>query len=80
MGYLIQFYHLLLVSQEPVEFPSYGLGSAKAQALQAEVDGMLGKEALEVVDLPSLAYHCCLFQVYNVTRGWRPVALLAINH
>ena len=56
-GYLVPFHHFPLVSQEPVEFPSYGLGSAKAQALQAEVDKTLKKTAVEVADLPSLAYH-----------------------
>ena len=37
------------VSRELLEFPSYALGSAKAQALQ-EVDKMLQKDALELVD------------------------------
>ena len=42
-GYIVPFQHFPPVSQEPVELPSYGLGSAKTQALQAEVDKMLGK-------------------------------------
>ena len=49
-GYLGPFHHLPPVSQEPVEFPSYSSGSAKAQALQAEVDKMLEKGDLGVVD------------------------------
>ena len=46
--YLIQTYHLPLVSREPKQFPSYGLGSAKPQAFHPEVDKMLEKGALEV--------------------------------
>ena len=69
------------VYQEPVKFPSYGVGSVKAQALGAEVDKMLKKGTLEVFDLPGLAYHSHLFQVQKVTGGWKlAVDLSALNH
>ena len=42
-GYLVPVHHLPPVSQEPPEFPSYALASAKAQALPGEMDMMLGK-------------------------------------
>ena len=57
--------HLCL---EPVEFPSYGSGSVKVQALQAEMDKMLEKATLEV-DLPDLGYHSCLLLVQKATEG-----------
>ena len=37
------------MAQVPIEFSSYGLGSAKAQALQDEVDMMLQKNTLELI-------------------------------
>ena len=51
-GYLVSFHNLPPVSQDPVGFPSYGLRSTKAQALQAEVGKVLEEGALHVVDLP----------------------------
>ena len=49
-GYLIPFHHFPHMVQKPIEFPSYGSGSEKAQALQDEVDKILVKDALELVD------------------------------
>ena len=42
-SYLVLFHHLPPVFWEPVDFPSYNLGSVKPQVLQAEVDEMLEK-------------------------------------
>ena len=64
---------LPLTSEELVEFPSYGLVSVKAQTLQAEVDKILEKGALEIVDPPGPGYYSRLFLVQKVTGGWRPV-------
>ena len=81
IGYVIPFHHLPLVSQELVEFLSYGFGSAKVQALPAEEDKTLKKSTLEVADLRSLAYHSRFFQVQKVTGGWKLVVdLSAVNH
>ena len=49
IGYVVPFHHLPLVSQELVEFLSYGLGSVKVQALQAKEDKPLKKGTLEVL-------------------------------
>ena len=59
----VPFHHHPPVPRELVEFPSHGPGSVKAQALQAEVDKMLEKGALEVVDLPGPEYDSCPFLV-----------------
>ena len=69
IGYVVPSHHLPLVSQELVKFLSYGLGSVKVQALQAEEDKPLKKGTLEVFDLPGLAYRSRLFQVQKVTGG-----------
>ena len=62
-------HHHLPVSQEhPVEFPSYGLGSAKGQALQ-EDDKMLGEGVFELDRYPGSEYYCRLFLVQKVTRS-----------
>ena len=59
----IPFHHLPPVTQEPLEFPSYGSGSVKAQTLFEEVDKMLAKGALEEIeDL-----------VQKMLVGWHPV-------
>ena len=45
------------------------------------MDNMLGKDTLEVDDLPDLVYHSHLFQVQKVTGGWKPVVdLAALSH
>ena len=49
IGYLFPFHHPPPAAQELVEFVSYGLESFKAQALQEEVDKMLGKGAQLIV-------------------------------
>ena len=80
IGYVDPFHHLPLVLQELIKFLSYGLESAKVQALQAE-DKMLKKSTLEVANLPSLAYHCCFFQVQKVTGRWKLVVdLSTLDH
>ena len=47
---IIPFPHLPPVSQEPLEFPSYGSGCVRARAFQEKVDKMLEKGTLELVD------------------------------
>ena len=69
------------VSRKSVEFPSYGSGSVMNQALQAEVDKILEKCALDLVDHPGVGYYSHLFLVQKVIGEWRPVIdLLAHNH
>ena len=55
-GFWIPFHHPPPVVREPIEFPSYGSGSAKAQGLQDEVDKMLKKCALELIPQPGLGF------------------------
>ena len=57
---------------EPLEFPSYALGSAKVQALQ-EVDRMLEKNDLELVVHLGLGYYSRLFLVQKASRGCQPM-------
>ena len=79
--YLIPFHSLPRVFQDPVEFPSYGLGFIKAQALQDEVDKMPGKGFVELLKHPVPGYYSCLFLVQKVTRGWRLlIGLSALSH
>ena len=62
-----------------LKFHSYISGSAKAQALE-EVDKMLEKGTLELVDHPDPGFYSRLFLVQKVTGGWHPVIdLLSLN-
>ena len=54
---------------EPLEFPSYALGSAKAQVLKREVDKILEEGTLELVDHPGLCYYSWLFLVQMLEGG-----------
>ena len=74
------FHHLPPVSVVPRELSSSTLGSVQALALQEEVDKMLQKGAVELVDQPGLGYYSRLFLVEKVTEGWRSVIdLSALN-
>ena len=55
--------------RESLGFASCGSGSVKAQALQGEVDKMLQKGTLELVDHLGPGYYNRLFLVWKVTRG-----------
>ena len=78
-GYLVPLHQLPLVSQEPVEFLSYSSGYVKAQALQAEVDKMLEKDALYISR--SSGYKALQSLNPSSEGGRRPVVdLLALNH
>ena len=68
-GYWIPFCHLPPVAREPIEFPFYISGSAKAQALQDEVDKMLQKGALEFVYQPGPGFCSCLFLLQKMIGG-----------
>ena len=68
-GYLALFHHFPPVSEELTEFSSCGSGSVKAQALQEEVNKMLGKGALEMVEHPGPGYCSCKFLVQKATGG-----------
>ena len=62
-------------------FPSVSSGSVEAQAHEVQVDKMLEKDTLEVIDLQGLAYFSCLFLVQKAVGGWSQVInLLAFNH
>ena len=56
--YIVPFHNLPPVLQEPLEFLFYNTGLAKAQSLQGEVDRMLEKGTLELVDHPGQG---CIF-------------------
>ena len=61
------------LSAQPIQFPSYPPGSAKALALAQEVRTMLDKNALEIVENQSPGFYSRLFLVEKATGGWRPV-------
>ena len=73
LGYRIPFHHLPPMAWDPVEFPSYSLGSVKAEAFQEGMDKMLQKGILELVHQPSVGFYSRLFLVRKGTGGWRPV-------
>ena len=56
------------------------MGSAKAQAFQRELDKILEKVALEMVDFLYPGYYSCLFLVQKVSVGWHPVIDLLIQN
>ena len=61
-------------------FPSYPPDSPNALALAQEIQAMMEKDALEVVDRPSPGFYSRLFLVEKVTGGWRPVIDLSPLH
>ena len=73
----VPFPHLKPVSWDLIEFSSYSSGSMKAQALQEEVDKMLGKGALALVEHLGPVYCISLFLVQKATGGWRPLVNLS---
>ena len=68
LGYLIPFHHFPPVSWESLEFPPYGLGSVRACALQEEVDKMVEKGTMELVDQTCLGFYIRLF-LLRMTTG-----------
>ena len=77
-GYIVLFRHLPLVSWEPHEFLSYTSGSVKAQALQQEMNKMLQKGALELVDHLGLDYYSWLFLVQMASGGGIPWSICQV--
>ena len=84
-GCIIPFRHLPHVWPELLEFHSYGSGSIQAQALQ-EVDKMLEKGTLDLVDYPGVGYQSRLPLMQKAIwgrgggDGWLPVIdLLSLN-
>ena len=66
---------------EPLEFPSYTSGPAKAQALKEEVDKMLQKGTIELVDHPGLGYYSptgCKFFPSSVAMS--PPSMVAMEY
>ena len=64
--------HTLSLSQEPVEFLSFGSGSCRSLAFQLEVDKVLIRCTLEVVSNQSPSFYGCLFLAEEATGGRRP--------
>ena len=56
-SYRVPFYHFPPVSLEPRELSSCSLGSARVLALREEVDKMIQKDALEIVDRSGLEWN-----------------------
>ena len=75
--YLVPSHHLPPVACEMVECLSYGSGPVMAQAVQEEMDKMLGKSTLEIVKNLGPGYYNRLFLVQKMTGGWRPVINLS---
>ena len=59
-GYQVSFHHLSPVLWEHLVF-----GPVKSQALQGEVDKILGKGALKVVENPRPGYYSLLFRQHQ---------------
>ena len=72
-GYCVPYHHLPPVSQVPVELLSATLGTVRALALQEEVNKMLLKGAVEIVQHPGPDFYSRFFLFQKVMRGWRPV-------
>ena len=61
------------LSWTPVSFPTYRVGSPRAQALRQEIEGMLAKGALEIARDPGTGFYSRLFLVEKASGGWRPM-------
>ena len=61
------------LARTPVSFPTYRVGSPRAQALRQEVEALLAKGALEIARDPGPGFYSRLFLVEKATGGWRPV-------
>ena len=71
-GYKIPFDHPPALSNTPIFFVSYPSGSEKGEALDAAVDKMLQKGALEPASSDP-GHYSLLFLVPKPTLDWRPV-------
>ena len=75
-GYQIPFKELPVLSKLPVKFHSHRPGSPQFVALEAEIQAMLEKGAIEVVPQPMTAgYYARMFVVPKGDRAleWRPI-------
>ena len=66
------------LSRTLVSFPTYWVGSPRAQALRQEIEGMLAKGALEIARDPGPGFYSRLFLVEKASGGWRPV--IGLSH
>ena len=72
-GYQIPFVCRPPLTTTPVAFPTYRQDSPRHQALQAAVEAMVAKAAIEPVNPQSPGFYSRLFVVPKATGGWRPV-------
>ena len=80
-GYRVPFHNLPPVLLVPKELSSSGLGTVHVLALQEEVNKMLLKGAVELVEQPGPGFYSRLFLVEKMTGGLRPVIdLLSLNN
>ena len=71
--YRVPFHHLPPVSQVPTELSSAAPGTVRALALQEEVNKMVPKGVVEIIQQLRPGFYSHLFLVEKMTRGWRPV-------
>ena len=57
------------LARTPVSFPTYRVGSPRAQALRQEVEAMLAKGALEIARDPGPGFYSRLFLVEKAAGG-----------
>ena len=72
-GYRVPFHHLPPVSLVPRELSSSAPGTDRVLALQEEVNKMLLKGAMELMEQPGPGFYSRFFLVEKVMRGWSPV-------
>ena len=73
VGYRLPFESPPPLTDTPVRFRSYFNNSSRFRALEAEVQTMLQKGAVEVVTDRSPGFYSRLFLVEKASGGWRPV-------
>ena len=72
-GYQIPFRRAPTLSKDPIPLPAYSLNSIRGKALEAEVQSLLSKGAIELAPLPSPGFYSRLFVVMKASGVWRPV-------
>ena len=80
-GYKIPFESCPPLSVTPLPFDSYSPGSIKGEALEAEIQALVRKDAVEPAPLPSKGYYSRMFVVMKASGAWRPIIDLSLlNH
>ena len=76
-GYVIPFASEPLLSRDPVSLPSYSPTSEKGIALEAEIQSLLQKGAVEPAPATS-GFYSRMFVVQKASGDWRPIIDLSV--